>query len=1241
MHVEFLSAREYSKQFTQVKLLSVIYRDSCPACHGPIDSHRLSLGLPCRECLPRVPETLLSLEKDLLEKRRILTEILRNPGDYGVMRYVDEEIREFEKFFARAIGGELWPIQRSWIRRLLDGESFALVAPTGVGKSTLLQIYSLYMYEYGKRIYFITPTRELGRQTLDRLRVYADRLGLEINALLYDSTSRVSLSQIIDSVAERGILVTTSAILSRRFKDLDRVNFDIVVADDLDAVLKSSKNAERILMLLGYDESIIESAYRLNRLREDLLIYKVSDRRDLYEKIREEIEILRASILRYKAANRVGQLIVSTATGRSGSKTKILREVLDFDVGGVLDYVREIIDTYREMRDYKDISDMLQTLGPGTMIYVSKIFNRRAEDLYQDLLGEGFKIGIALSKRNDLKKFLNKEIDYIIATASFYGIAVRGIDAPLVVKNAVFIELPAHKISLESFIRDPKKLGLVLSALSKSFSEAEKAYEDLLRLVRSLRLSELTLIRRILSGEVDSEHYHNRKIVETLRDYIGLVQELMNRVGEEKILTRVGVISVRDRVVFVPDIMTYIQASGRTSRILNGRFTLGLSVILFRDRDLLDLFLKRMKRVYSEFEIRSFEEIDLDGVKRLQNRTRSVSSSSVNNDLRGMGVSIDLKRVLMIVESPTKARTISKLFGSNSKRIYDNIVVREFTLKTRDKVYVVEVIPSLGHITDLVVDSGLYGVEYNESFTPVYSFIRRCLSCGYQFTERVDRCPRCGSSKIRSQETTIATMRKLAQSADLIFIATDPDMEGEKIAYDIYNLLKPYNPNIYRVEFHEISRKAVVKAFENPRSINFDLVNAQIVRRVDDRWIGFIISRELQERYKMKWLGAGRVQTPVLKWIVDRYSEYKNSLGFWVYIYTDRSYPIEPLKIFVKSREELEKISRERLVKIKKVEVERKILSPPPPFSTDEMISAADLFLRFSPEKTMRIAQELFELGLITYHRTDSTHVSTNGVELAREYISRVYGERYFKPRSWGEEKAHEAIRPVYSMNINEIKESSLSGEIFALNMRQDHEKLYDLIFRRFIASQMIEAEVDYCRVTFDIGGYETGVEGLCRVYQEGFLKAYNTYNTIPHELLESEEILEIREMRYRRGSRVKLFTGGEIVRLMRERRIGRPSTYSKAIENNIKHGYVIESRVKRYLIPTKLGIEISSTIESVYPDILTERASRELEELVDRVANRIIDRDKALGMILESLSTHGFKEAQKVIEYLTLTSSS
>lgn len=1194
-----------------------IYNNSCPACGGSIDSYRLSLGLPCRKCLSKVDKRLLSSLDDRERLTYILAETLEEPGDYMYMYIRERDLKFFQEFFENATGFKMWSIQRTWALRLLNHENFALIAPTGLGKSTLLHIYSLYIMKMNKKIYFITPTIELAKQTYNRLIYYAEKTNNDPDRIfIYDSRKSLHKKslEVINNDLEDFIFISTSSLLARRFNDLSQLRFDLVVADDLDAILKRSRNVERILRLLGYSEDIIDTAFRITILKQNMLTAKILDKKDLYERYRIEIEELRNKIVEYRSRNNIGQFVIASATGREGMKTKILRETLDLEVGGVMDYVRNIIDTYMYYKDLTMLKEVLQKLGEGTIIYVSQEFNEDIKEIYKRLMEEGFEIGIADSRKRDIEKFLRGDLKYLIASASFYGTAVRGLDSPKIIRNAVFLGVPSFTVSLEKSLKDPRKLLLILSTLASKGFDVKEHLNELMHILSKMSVSELYILKKILNGESEAKD-KLKDLVDKIFFIIDDTWNMLRELKEERLYARFGLIDLLNKNVLIPDPLTYIQASGRTSRILNNRFTLGLSLILYREQALLELLIKRLKRYLSNVEFKKFDDIDLETVKKEQEKSRTITSVEKSE------APIEIKTVLMIVESPTKVRTISELFGSKNKRVINDLVVREFSIRKDNEVYVVTIAPSIGHVTDLVKDAGLYGVEYDGEFKPVYNYIKRCLSCGYQFVEEVSQCPRCGSSLIRDQRKIIDTLRRLAYTVDIVMIATDPDPEGEKIAYDLKNLLRPYNPKIFRIEFHEITRKAILDAITKIRDIDNKLVSAQILRRIDDRWVGFLLSRELQNIYRKKWLGAGRVQTPVLSWIVEAFERYRSNKGFWLYIKTSNE-RLGKLKIFVKDKDDIKDVLKRRFIKIRSVKIERKIINPQPPFTTDSLLTSAGSLLGYSPKLVMKLAQDLFEAGLITYHRTDSTHISSYGIDIAKRFIIDRFGEEYVRIRSWGAEGAHEAIRPTYPYSADEIFEAMYSGEVPMTQLTESHIKLYDLIFRRFIASQMKEAEVDYCVIEYEIldkPDLKGSVEGMCRVYEEGFMKIYNYMKMLPQDI-EKDDVLEILDIKVLRGSLTPLYKSSEIIKMMKERGIGRPSTYVKAIENNLRHGYVIESRKRRYLIPTKLGIEILKKIREIAPEITSEEASRALEKYIDKILYENYDVDEVLRDILREI---------------------
>lgn len=565
---------------------------------------------------------------------------------------------------------------------------------------------------------------------------------------------------------------------------------------------------------------------------------------------------------------------------------------------------------------------------------------------------------------------------------------------------------------------------------------------------------------------------------------------------------------------------------------------------------------------------------------------------------------LDFKTILFIVESPNKARTISNFFGKPSYRKIRNINVYEFSLGNKQ----ILVAATKGHLIDLTTKNiGLYGIEVkNEKIITCYNTIKRCLDCGSQFTEYDEdgRCPYCGSKNIRDSKEIIETLQKIAQEVDIVLIGTDPDTEGEFIAYTVYLLLKPFNEKIYRVEFHEVTRSAILRALENPREINMNLVKAQIIRRIEDRWLGFSLSQIVQEKYNKKWLSAGRVQTPVLGWIVDRYNERIKSKSFFITINPEKENIIVDTDI--KDRKTINKIKKQIIgekVTIKEYIEYEDIINPLPPYNTSTMLQDAVLYLKIDTGRIMRVAQELFEQGLITYHRTDSTRISELGMNIAKEYISKKFGENYAKLRSWGEGGAHEGIRPTRPLDSDELKRSIEEGDIEVyIDLTKYHFGLYDLIFRRFIASQMKEVKVKMFKEIIHIPVIEKDIEisGIINVIEDG----WNLVNPYRLEVMKKNKIEEfiIEDVKSNKIPKVKLYKEADVISLMRERRIGRPSTYATIIEKILSRGYIINKN--GYMIPTKLGIQVYQFLQDNYGKYVSEERTRKLEEKMDNVEN-------------------------------------
>lgn len=1203
--------------------MEAIYERLCPNCGGPIRASRLEKGLPCTRCLvldSNEEKKLASLDyyNRLLKVYNKLTNNQRIMG-YITLVDMEGELLSFSRFFKRITGFQLWSAQKTWARRLLFNESFAIVAPTGVGKTTLLIVYSIYMALKGKKIYFIAPTNILVEQIHGMFEKYIEKTGKSLRVLAYVpkiSRNKKKRLEFIENLKkmEYDILVTTSSFLSRNYNLLNNHLFDLIIVDDVDAILRTSKNIERILCLLGFNEDIIRNAEKLVFLKINLMKTKASGNEELASQIAEEISETEERIYQYKVNASVGQLILSSATGRArGLKVKIFKELLGFEVGGISEYMRNIIDIHEKMKDpLKDVLKVYEKLGPGGLVFVSKEYGKEiVKKLVRELKERGIRAEKALTGSSFLEKLHKGEIDLLIGTASYYGVMVRGIDEPLRVKYAIFIGIPKHIIPLENSLNNPWRILQFLTILRSIGCDIinQKEIEIMLQKLSSMKPSQQLVLRIAL---MKNEPLQGKlgEILNTLRKYrkiiLDNIKEILKKQG--KIISEYFIVKYYDEKirVIIPDIMTYIQASGRTSRLYKGSMTFGASILFYNDLELLKLFEQRMKKYFQSFKLHKLEDIDFNELREKIRRTRAEN----NND----NVT-PVKTALLIVESPTKAKTIAKLFGKPARRRIGRLTVYEVPGKiltpNGGQMYLFQITASYGHLTDLTIDDkGYHGVLIEEnSYIPVFNTIKRCLSCGYQFTSNENRCPRCGSTAIIDSIGVIKALQKLALEVGEIYVATDPDVEGEKIAWDIFNMLKPYNNNIYRLEIYEITRRGIERAFSNPKDINRNLVKSQLVRRITDRWIGFSLSKHLWRIFDKNWLGAGRVQTPVLGWIIDRYNEWHRRKGYKIIVILDNDIRAS---LFVKDRyqaKDVEMTVKKGLKVIDKHDTE-KTITPPPPYTTDELLKEANRYFGYSADKVMKIAQELFESGLITYHRTDSIRVSNTGISIAKQYIVNMLNkEDYFVPRAWSNEGAHEAIRPTRPLDTSMLIKNILSGDLrIPVQLTKHHLRIYDLIFRRFIASQMRQVRIKETTLILAVDNIRLEIKMPTKILYEGFniIKPIRINEKI--ENIRVGDTISVKNSFIIRSSEITLYTHGDIIGLMKTRKIGRPSTYAKILSSIRRHGYIIESKRKKYLIPTSTGIRVYNYLTTNFPELVSESTTRILEEQMELVERGEID---------------------------------
>ena len=551
---------------------------------------------------------------------------------------------------------------------------------------------------------------------------------------------------------------------------------------------------------------------------------------------------------------------------------------------------------------------------------------------------------------------------------------------------------------------------------------------------------------------------------------------------------------------------------------------------------------------------------------------------------------------LVIVESPAKAKTISKFLGKNYK-----------------------VAATVGHIRDL--PKSKLGVDIEDNFEPKYI-------------------------NIRGKGPVIKELKSEAKKADKIYLATDPDREGEAISWHLAHILGLDNDDDIRVEFNEITKDKIKSAIKEPRKINQDLVDAQQARRVLDRLVGYQISPILWKKVK-KGLSAGRVQSIATKIICDREKEIDAFVPeeYWS-IETqnkkgNRKYSSTFYGIYEGSKEKKVDIPNEDVVNeildyikdkdfiVDKIKSGSRTRNPQPPHTTSSLQQDASRKLGFSTKKTMMLAQQLYEgidvkgkgtIGLVTYIRTDSTRLSSEAIGKGREYIKEEFGEEYIGSVVKGKKKsdvesqdAHEAIRPTDMFNIPDGIKSSLT---------KDQYKLYKLIWSRTVASLMAPAKFKTMSINILAGKYLFRSNGS-QIMFEGFLKVYgedNPKDVILPALEEGEKVkVEKIEPKQHFTQPPPRYTEASLVKVLEELGIGRPSTYSPTISTILSRGYVYLE--KKAFIPTELGIIVTELLEEYFKDILNEEFTADLEKQLDQVASGDAEWKATIAKFYESFS--------------------
>lgn len=537
-----------------------------------------------------------------------------------------------------------------------------------------------------------------------------------------------------------------------------------------------------------------------------------------------------------------------------------------------------------------------------------------------------------------------------------------------------------------------------------------------------------------------------------------------------------------------------------------------------------------------------------------------------------------MAKYLVIVESPAKVKTIKKFLGKNY-----------------------EVMASNGHVRDL--PKSQLGIDVEHDFEPKYITIR-------------------GKGDI------LAKLRKEVKKAERIYLATDPDREGEAISWHLSVALKLENKKVYRISFNEITQNAVKASLKEPREVDLDLVNAQQARRMLDRMVGYKISPLLWAKVK-RGLSAGRVQSVALRLICDREEEIDAFIPeeYWTLDaklnhkgdkkpLMAKFYGDENGKLAIASQQELDAIKKElkgKPFQVTEVKKGERIKKAPLPFTTSTLQQEASKVLNFSIQKTMRLAQQLYEgvdiqgqgtVGLITYLRTDSVRISEEADGAAREYITHAYGEKYtaagtaVKKNNAKIQDAHEAIRPSDIARTPVLMKESLSRDQF---------RLYQLIWKRFAASRMSNAVYETVSVKIGAGNYRFHMSAS-QISFDGFMSVYTndeeekSENNMLLKAIEEGAVLQLAEYEEKQHftQPPAHYTEASLVKILEELGIGRPSTYSPTITTILARRYVTKENKNIYV--TELGEVVNSIMKESFPTIVDEHFTANMESLLDKV---------------------------------------
>jgi len=570
-------------------------KNLCFNCNNIISSYRLSYGLPCENDLDDNEILELLNIKDENTFRELLYKKLSEKGklkNYSNVYNLYKEVNKFSEFFKKALNSNPWKVQIMWFERLYKNNSFSMIAPTGVGKSTFIIISSIYFSsEYNKKILIILPTRLLVKQFNDLFDKFVSSLNLNVKVVAYYGSNKKEIKEKIKN-EDFNILIISNQFLTKNFDILKGKKFDIAFVDDVDSFFKGSKNIEKLFILIGYSEDDINVAKKVIDLK---LAGKLDFNSDLYKKF-----------LEIKSKNH-GLIVLSSATGSlRGKRVRLYKELANFTIGTGSSKIRNVIDVYYiPKKDIKEeLLNLLKELEDGGLIFVPKEKGiEYMEEIYNYLISNNVKVGLIYSKTKTreiesiLNDFYEGKINFLISITDPYGILTRGINMPERIKYAIFLGIPKIKINIRNLEKNIMNIIILSNLILPYISEIEK--DRMTKILTRLRKN----MKKLSSGDLklisDYLNGNNVELVRYLKSFANDILTLYNilkiYIDKTEILDKlrenpdvsIEVDENKNIYLNIVDLKTYLQASGRTSRLYSGGISKGLSIVFVDDEKLL------------------------------------------------------------------------------------------------------------------------------------------------------------------------------------------------------------------------------------------------------------------------------------------------------------------------------------------------------------------------------------------------------------------------------------------------------------------------------------------------------------------------------------------------------------------------------------------------------------------------------------------------------------------------------